>query len=71
MNYDKIIKDFENLMAYVRDMIIVSNNIFEDGNIYDDGTRAYMAALGLINRRLAAISDEVYEVVVGIPVRIK
>lgn len=51
-------------------LVIVSNNIFEDGIEYDQGTKEYMRLLARLNESLAVICDEVYEVVVGIPVRI-
>lgn len=52
-------------------LVIVSNNVFEDGTVYEEGTMAYMRAMGHINRELAAMADEVVEVVAGIPVVIK
>ena len=52
-------------------VIVVTNNVFEDGMIYDDSTMEYIEALGRINERLAAEADEVVEVVAGIPQRIK
>lgn len=51
--------------------VLVSNNVFEDGRVYDRGTMAYLRAMGEINRRLAAMADEVVEVVAGIPVILK
>ena len=52
-------------------LVIVSNNIFEDGKCYDSVTMAYIRAMGRINEQLARLSDEVVEVVVGIPVMVK
>ena len=52
-------------------MVVVSNNVFEDGIQYDTGTGEYLNALGRINERLAVLADEVIEVVVGIPVILK
>ncbi len=51
--------------------VIVSNNVFEDGVVYDEATTAYICAMGRINQRLAAMADEVVEVVAGIPIMIK
>ncbi|MCR5415591.1 MAG: bifunctional adenosylcobinamide kinase/adenosylcobinamide-phosphate guanylyltransferase [Pseudobutyrivibrio sp.] len=67
----EIIKQVQNLSNGVAHLIIVSNNIFEDGAIYDEATKEYMRALGEINEKVAAISDAVYEVVVGIPIKVK
>ena len=52
-------------------LVIVTNNIFESDSDYDEITLSYMDALGEINSFLAMLADEVYEVVVGIPLRIK
>ena len=51
--------------------MIVTNNVFEDGVIYDAGTMEYLKALGRINAALARLADRVAEVVVGIPVELK
>ena len=58
-------------MEKLSDLVIVSNNVFEDGEIYDETTMAYIRAMGRINERLAAAADEVIEVIAGIPVVIK
>lgn len=52
-------------------LVIVSNNVFADGRVYDRETMAYIRAMGRINQRLAAMADEVVEVVAGIPIVIK
>lgn len=52
-------------------LVIVSNNVFEDGNVYDSATMAYIRAMARINEKLAEMADEVVEVVIGIPVVIK
>ena len=51
--------------------VVVSNNVFEDGIIYDKTTTEYIHAMGMINHKLAALADRVVEVVAGIPVIIK
>ena len=52
-------------------LVIVSNDVFEDGNVYDKTTMAYIRAMGRINQKLAEMADEVVEVVVGIPIVVK
>ena len=59
------------LTKHTANLVIVSNNIFEDGIEYDEETKRYMKALGELNRRIAGHSNEVYEVVCGIPVSLK
>ena len=51
--------------------MIVTNEIFSDGILYDRETRRYQKLLGSLNRRLAARADRVTEVVYGIPLTVK
>ena len=62
----KILQGMEGLRKQADPLVIVTNNVFEDGMIYDDSTMEYIEALGRINERLAAEADEVVEVVAGI-----
>ena len=64
---EKVMQDIKLLHRDVTELVIVSNNVFEDGICYDASTMEYLAALGRINERLASQADEVIEVVVGIP----
>ena len=68
---DAILQGIRHLTAEVKHLVIVSNNIFEDGIEYDPGTKAYMRILGEINQEVAVLADQVYEVVCGIPIMIK
>lgn len=52
-------------------LIIVTNNVFEDGIRYEETTRRYIEALGQINCGLAQLAEEVTEIVAGIPVPLK
>ncbi|MBR1865796.1 MAG: bifunctional adenosylcobinamide kinase/adenosylcobinamide-phosphate guanylyltransferase [Lachnospiraceae bacterium] len=67
----EIVKGITALKEELTHLVVVSNNVFEDGRVYDDRTMAYIRAMGQINERLAALADEVVEVVVGIPVILK
>lgn len=66
---DEIIKEILNLNC--KTLVAVTNEIFSDGIEYDIETEEYMRILGEVNRGLAKVSDEVYEVVYGRAVRIK
>lgn len=66
-----IIGGIEELLKTVKDFIIVTNNVFEDGITYDETTTNYISAIGEINQELAKIADKVIEVVVGIPIIVK
>lgn len=52
-------------------LIIVTNQIFEDGIRYDASTMAYIRLLGDINRQIAERAEQVVEVVAGLPIFIK
>lgn len=65
---EKIVTDINILKDSVKDLIIVTNNVFEDGILYDLATMEYIKALGMINVALAQSADVVVEVVAGIPV---
>lgn len=67
----KVTAEMKQLIAGTKHQVIVSNNVFEDGETYGEGTMAYMRALGRVNRAIAELADEMVESVVGIPVRIK
>ena len=67
----KVVQDMELLAAKLDHLVIVTNNVFEDGIPYDAGTMAYLRALGRINAALAKRADRVVEVVVGIPIILK
>ncbi len=65
----KIIEEVKTIDKIVASFVIVTNNIFEDGNSYDPQTKEYMRALGEVNVKLAQMAKETYEVVVGIGIK--
>ena len=68
----KKVKDgLSKLSEGTENLVIVTNNVFESDSDYDEITLSYMDALGEINTYLTTLADEVCEVVVGIPLRIK
>ena len=67
----KICSSLKSLGETAENLVIVSNNIFEDGIEYDESTKEYMKALGEINVFAAEIADKVTEVVCGIPMEVK
>ena len=66
-----VTEGIEALAKQLTHLVIVSNNVFEDGIAYDSSTLRYIEALGRINTSLADLADHVLEVVVGIPVTVK
>ena len=67
----QILDGIEALNSQLEHLLIVTNNVFEDGISYDATTQAYIRALGRINTGVAELADTVTEVVVGIPVPVK
>lgn len=67
----RVTEEIEALAKQLTHLVIVSNNVFEDGIAYDASTLRYIEVLGRINTRLADLADHVVEVVVGIPVSVK
>ena len=67
----QILQGIRILKEQTGELVIVTNNISEEGTNYDATTVNYIAALGEINAALAQEADTVIEVVVGIPVWMK
>jgi len=59
----EIINDIEAVNDASADTVIVSNDIFSDGIIYDDWTDSYMKLLAKVNASLAKKADRVIEVI--------
>ena len=55
--------------AVKTDIIVVSDMVFSDGEIYDRLTTEYMAVLGIMLGKLSEFAESVTEVVCGIPVK--
>ncbi|MBQ2100674.1 MAG: bifunctional adenosylcobinamide kinase/adenosylcobinamide-phosphate guanylyltransferase [Lachnospiraceae bacterium] len=68
---EKIVTQLRELTQNCSHLVIVSNNVFEDGISYEEGTMAYIRALGKIHQEISKDAAQVTEVVVGIPVAIK
>ena len=66
-----VIRDIRLLKEQTNHLVVVSNNVFEDGITYDETTTKYIQAMGKINQELAALADRVVEVAAGIPVILK
>lgn len=68
---DKIVEEVTLLNQGLKNLVIVTNNVFEDGCCYDDTTMEYIRAMGKIHEKLAVMAEQVTEVVAGIPIVIK
>ena len=60
-----VVQGLKELSHSVRELVIVTNNVFDDGICYDESTMAYIRALAGINIELARMADEVIEVTAG------
>lgn len=67
----KVAAEIRQLNDAVKELVIVTNNVFEDGICRDETTMAYIRSLGNVNAALAEMADCVVEIVAGIPVTVK
>lgn len=67
----EIINGIDAMINNSSNAVIVTNDVFSDGEIYDDETMKYIKYLGELNRYISSIADEVYESVYSIPVELK
>lgn len=65
---EQVFGGIELLKEKTTHLVVVSNNVFEDGVLYDKATMEYIHAMGRVNQMLARLADQVVEVVAGIPV---
>lgn len=68
---EKIEAGLEKLFSAADDIVIVSNNVFDDGIEYDEITRGYQKSLAAVNSFAARRADKVSEIVAGIEVKLK
>ncbi len=68
---DTIIPDLNYLSSRAQHLVIITNEVGSDGIAYDVETIHYLNALNQLNRSISAMSDEVIEVVCGIPLHLK
>ena len=68
--YYKVCSGIDKLNDTVANLVVVTNDVFEDGIIYDKETMEYIELLGRVNRYLAGISSKVIEVIYSCPLTI-
>ena len=66
-----ILRGGERLRGRCGDLVVVSNEVFAGGSRYEGDTLRCLERLGRVSRRLAAMADNVCEVVCGVPVYYK
>lgn len=67
--YEEIMSGIEGLDC--RNLVAVTNEVSSDGVEYDRDTKKYIEVMGTVNAALAERADVVYEVVYGIPIKIR
>ncbi len=63
---EKVLEDLKLVKNSVRNLIIVSDDIFRDGREYGVETEGYMRGLMVLHRETAKFSDRVEEITAGI-----
>lgn len=66
-----VVNGVEGLIRSTKELVVVTNDVFSDGVVYDPSTENYRVKLAEINRALAARADRVVEVVCGLPLYLK
>ena len=64
---ESILQGIQSVLSQVKALVVVTNEVFSDGQEYDSQTMQYLEYLGIINQELAKEADTVTEVVCGIP----
>ena len=64
----RVLDGVDALAAQCETLVVVTNDVGSDGIPYEEGTAAYVRALGRINGELAKRADTVIEMVAGIPI---
>ena len=68
---DRIVPALEDLAVRCGHLVMVTNDLFSDGEPYSPSVQEYMRRLAEINRRAAVLADCVVEMVYSVPVVLK
>ena len=67
----RIIPALDDLAKRCSHLIVVTNDLFSDGEVYTESVQAYLRELAAVNAHAAKLADCVAEVVYSIPVLMK
>lgn len=70
-NVSRIIPALHNLADRCQHMVMVTNDLFSDGEAYSPSVQEYLRQLADINRQAAKMADSVIEVVYSVPFALK
>ena len=68
---ERIVPALTALAQKCRHLVMVTNDVFSDGETYAESTQAYLRQLAAINTKAAQLADCVVEVVYSIPLCVK
>lgn len=68
---ERILRGLYGIRSQAEDLVVVTNEVFSDGDLYDREIKEYRRLLGRLNQELFFMADEAFEVVFGIPVCLK
>lgn len=68
---EKIYETVKKINSKVKDLVIVSNDIFSGVNNYDELTKAYLSNLGDLHIKIVASADYAYECISGLAIKRK
>lgn len=66
--FERVLAGVEHAAGQAGLLVVVGNELWSDGVVYDPETTAYLDVLARLGRAIAARADRVYEVVCGIPI---
>lgn len=68
---ERILGGLYKIRSEAEDLVVVTNEVFSDMDLYDRETREYRRLLGKLNQELFRMADEAWEMVYGIPMCLK
>jgi adenosylcobinamide kinase/adenosylcobinamide-phosphate guanylyltransferase len=69
--HNEILRSISILDQKVKQIVVVSNDLFSNGVPQDEGTFIYMKVLGLLHQEIVKLSNQAYQVSYGIPKQMK
>lgn len=68
---ERVERGIRHLQACAGHVIVITNEVFSDGTVYEEQTMRYLGLMGKANRMLAEMADRVTEVIYGIGAEVK
>ena len=68
---ERILRGLYKIRSEAEDLVVVTNEVFSDMDLYDRETKEYRRLLGKLNQELFRMADEAWEMVYGIPMCLK